>query len=183
LGVPYEEITFDCAGVNHTAWFTTFRRGDEDLVPRIREVMASKYLSGQASGSESDGLHGGGPERVRTELMRLTGYFHTESSHHASEYWPWFRRTPEEAAGYLEQRWDFYELSAGTSVEDRPAQILAEVAARGLVPSEEYGAQIIDSVVSGQRRVIYGNVPNTGLIDNLPGDACVEVACVVDRLG
>jgi alpha-galactosidase len=31
--------------------------------------------------------------------------------------------------------------------------------------------------------VIYGNVANEGLIDNLPAGACVEVPCVVDRTG
>jgi alpha-galactosidase len=31
--------------------------------------------------------------------------------------------------------------------------------------------------------VIYGNVMNTGLIDNLPADGCVEVATLVDRNG
>ena len=29
LGVPYDDVTFTCAGVNHTAWFTEFRRGDD----------------------------------------------------------------------------------------------------------------------------------------------------------
>ena len=31
--------------------------------------------------------------------------------------------------------------------------------------------------------IIYGSVPNRGLIDNLPGDGVVEVACVVNRNG
>src|SRR5438034_7098558 len=86
LGVPYDEVTFDCAGVNHTAWFTTFRRGDEDLIPRIREVITARYLDGSmALLPRSDDPYES-VERVRAELMRLTGYFHTESSHHASEY-------------------------------------------------------------------------------------------------
>src|SRR5438034_4783172 len=46
LGVPYDEVTFECAGVNHTAWFTAFRRGDEDLVPTIREVMRARHVDG-----------------------------------------------------------------------------------------------------------------------------------------
>ena len=94
LGVPLEEVTFDSAGVNHTAWFTTFRRGAEDLIPRIRSVMRARYID------ETEPLlpRSDDPyesiERVRAELMQLTGYFHTESSHHASEYWAWFRKTP-----------------------------------------------------------------------------------------
>ena len=51
------------------------------------------------------------------------------------------------------------------------------------MPSEEYGAYIIDSMTAGTPRVIYGNVPNDGLIDNLATDSCVEVACLVDGVG
>ncbi|MCA9968371.1 MAG: alpha-glucosidase/alpha-galactosidase, partial [Anaerolineales bacterium] len=32
-------------------------------------------------------------------------------------------------------------------------------------------------------RVIYGNVPNNGLIDNLPAGCCVELPCLVDHNG
>ncbi len=183
IGVPYGDVTFDCAGVNHTSWFTTFRSGDEDLIPRIREVMVANHIEGSASGVESDDLHGGGTERVRTELMRLTGYFHTESSHHASEYWAWFRRTPEVVAQYISKRWDYLEISSGYVPEDR-TQTIVDATRDGLVPSDEYGARIIDSIVSGTPRIIYGNVPNAGgLIDNLPGDAIVELACHVDANG
>ncbi len=57
--------------------------------------------------------------------------------------------------------------------------------------SEEYGALIIHSMETDEKRVIYGNVPNDGMpgskgaltISNLPSNACVEVACLVDRNG
>jgi alpha-galactosidase len=49
--------------------------------------------------------------------------------------------------------------------------------------SLEYGATIIHSIESGVRNVIYGNVPNTALIDNLPQGCCVEVPCLVDGNG
>ena len=49
--------------------------------------------------------------------------------------------------------------------------------------SGEYGTLIIHSMETGQPRVIYGNVPNNGLIDNLPRDAAVEVPCLIDRQG
>src|ERR1051325_4295425 len=38
-------------------------------------------------------------------------------------------------------------------------------------------------VAAGEPAVIYGNVRNDGLIDNLPAGACVEVPCLVDRTG
>jgi alpha-galactosidase len=183
LGVPYEEVTFDCAGVNHTAWFTTFRRGDEDLLPRIREVMVARHVDRTLPLLPRSEDPYESVERVRTELMMLTGYFHTESSHHASEYWAWFRRSPELTAAYLDRRWDYLEIcrsaDAGTSNE----QIVETARREGLRHGGEYAAPIVDSLVTGTRRVIYGNVRNGGSIENLPADACVEVACAVDANG
>ena len=49
--------------------------------------------------------------------------------------------------------------------------------------SVEYGAQIIHAVTTGKPEVVFGNVMNDGLIDNLPQDACVEVACRVTEKG
>ena len=49
--------------------------------------------------------------------------------------------------------------------------------------SGEYGTLIIHSIATGQPRVVYGNVANHGLIDNLPAGCCVEVPCLVDRNG
>jgi alpha-galactosidase len=183
LNVPYEEVTFDSAGVNHTAWFTTFRRGDEDLLPRIRQVMTERHLQASAAGISSDELYAGGNERVRTELMALTGYFHTESSHHASEYWSWFRKNPDLVKQNLPKRWDYYEICSAHSPDHNVDEFVETSCREGLAPSQEYGAYIIDSMTTGTRRVIYGNVPNDGLVSNLPSDCCVEVACLVSDLG
>ncbi len=187
LQVPYDEVTFDCAGVNHTAWFTTFRHGREDLLGRIRETMSDRH-GGRATAVpdgalSDDDIYQGRNERVRTELMNLTGYFHSESSHHASEYWPWFRKNPALVASYLPARWDYYDICAAHPGDHNVDAFVEESRQAGLRPSEEYGAYIIDSMVTGTKRVIYGNVPNRGLIANLPASACVEVACLVSDLG
>lgn len=183
LGVPDDEVTFDCAGVNHTAWFTTFRRGDEDLLPRIRQVMKARHVDRtEPLLPRSDDAYES-IERVRSELMLLTGYFHTESSHHASEYWAWFRRTPELVAEYLDRRWDYLEICR-SAVADTSNEDIVEAARRdGLRHGGELAAPIIDSLVTGAPRVVYGNMRNAGTIDNLPPDACVEVACAVDASG
>ena len=185
LDVPYDEVVYDCAGVNHTAWFTTFRQGERDLLPEIYEMMISRHLAPDAPGGRTEDVYHGENEKVRAELMRLTGYFHTESSHHASEYWAWFRTSEERVDQYLHHhRWFNPEIWEGHDTDDRNREILAKAKEEGLAPSEEYGAFIIDSVVSGTPRIVYGNVPNrNGLITNLAGDALVEVACHVDSQG
>jgi alpha-galactosidase len=189
LGVPYEEVQFRAAGINHQAWFLEFKHGHTDLYPQLREVMTARYLqhtandalaadTGDHSQAKDDSLYEGGSERVRTEIMRTFGYFHTESSHHASEYVPYFRKNGERVREYLPQRWDYYELCAAHVPFD-----YTQLLKRGLKPSHEYGAFIIDSIETGTPRIIYGNVQNRGLISNLPQDCCVEVACVVDQAG
>jgi alpha-galactosidase len=62
-------------------------------------------------------------------------------------------------------------------------QVLQEVSERRSGHSGEYGTLIIHSMETGQPRVIYGNVANHGLIDNLPAGCCVEVPCLVDKNG
>lgn len=183
LGVPLEEVTFDSAGVNHTAWFTTFRRGDEDLIPRIREVMTARHVDGTiAMLPRSDSPYESN-ERVRAELMQLTGYFHTESSHHASEYWAWFRKTPELTRQYLDRHWDNLEVSASADKAQSDQYLVAEAERHGIRHGGELAAPIMDSIVTGAPRVVYVNVRNGGLITNLPADACVELACVARRDG
>ena len=183
LRVPYEDVTFDCAGVNHTAWFTTFRRGDEDLIPRIRGVMRARHVDRtEPLLPRSDDPYES-IERVRSELMLLTGYFHTESSHHASEYWAWFRKTTALRDEYFDRRWDYLEVSRSADASDWNAQIVDEAQRDGIRHGGEFAAPIIDSIVTSTPRVVYGNVRNGGLIENLPADACVEVACAVGANG
>jgi alpha-galactosidase len=178
LGVPLAEVTFDSAGVNHTAWFTTFRRGDEDLIPRIREVMTARYVDESIPMLDRSDDPYQSNERVRAELMRLTGYFHTESSHHASEYWAWFRKTPELTRHYLDRHWDNLAVSAASDKARHDRYIVDQARREGIRHRGELAAPIMDSIVTGTPRVVYVNVRNGGLITNLPADACVEVACV-----
>ena len=194
LDVPYEEISFTSAGINHQAWFTSFRRGDEDLYPRLRETMTRRHLKhigtrniageepDHSDADRGDSNYEGGNESVRTAIMDMFGYFHTESTHHASEYLPYFRKNDDLIRAYIPERWGFTEERLKRVPEDLDRKRLDELKTE-LKPSLEYGAQIINATETGEPVVIYGNVPNDGLIDNLPPDCVVEVACLVDTNG
>jgi len=194
LDVPYEDVLFTCAGINHQAWFLEFRTRDEDLYPRLRETMTRRHLGGgrvgaldRDTGDHSDAGRGdsdyeGGTERVRTAIMDAFGYFHTESSHHASEYLPYFRKSPELTRRFIANRWDYYEICSARDAGDQNRALLDRLKAE-LAPSVEYGAVIVNAMETNEPAVIYGNVPNHGLIDNLPAGCCVEVACLVDGNG
>jgi alpha-galactosidase len=193
LDVPYEDIQFRVAGINHQAWFLEFRRGDEDLYPRLFEVLGNRFGranqyarmaadSGDHSVHQGATVYEGSQERVRTTIMEAFGYFHTESSHHASEYMPYFRKSPELVKEYIPERWPPHPADRVRDIETRTRELVSQFKER-LQTSSEYGAYIMHSMVTGQPRVIYGNVPNSGLIPNLPDRCTVEVPCLVDANG
>ncbi|HEU0164476.1 MAG TPA: alpha-galactosidase [Thermomicrobiales bacterium] len=176
IGEQIEEVTFQTAGINHQAWFLKFQKGHEDLYPRLRETMIAKNLGGKnADGSIP-------VEKVRTEIMQTFGYFHTESSPHASEYLPYFRKNDALIDEYVTARWDYDEIAARVPAREADVSVI-EALKKELEPSHEFGAWIINAMETDVPTVIYGNVPNRGLIDNLPEGSCVEVACLVDRNG
>ncbi len=175
LDVPYDRITWRCAGINHNAWFTTLERDGEDLYPllRLRAAIPEIY--------ERD--------PVRFEVMLHLGAFVTESSGHFSEYVPYFRKRPDllaryTRAGYLGES-GFY---ANNWPEWRHASdelIASMLRGETPVPTErghEYASAIIEAIELGREATIHGNVVNKGWIDNLPG-GCVEVECLVNRGG
>ena len=178
IGVPFNEINYICAGINHMAFYLKFEHNGEDLYPMIRKVFNEKSY-GRRYRSLAD--------HVRYEVFNRTGYFVTESSEHFSEYVPWFIKPNR--SDLIEE----YEIPLDEYIrrcEDQLAEWESERAAleRGELDEEyerspEYGSLIIHSMETGTPRIVYGNVANRGLIDNLPQGCCVEVPCLVDRNG
>ena len=130
--------------------------------------------------------------------MRRFGYFVTESSGHASEYLPYFRKRPDLLASLVATlnrqglTLGLVRLRPYRGRRRRPATQGAGLRAGDCPPdrrtepielrrSDEYGALIIHAAETGTALRINGNVPNENLITNLPAGACVEVPCLVDR--
>ncbi|HET9907271.1 MAG TPA: alpha-glucosidase/alpha-galactosidase [Anaerolineales bacterium] len=179
MGLPYDEINYICAGINHMAFYLRFEHNGQDLYPRLQQVLEAKSY-----GRRSDGL----ADHVRYEVFRRTGYFVTESSEHFSEYVPWFiKRDRPDMLEQFEIPLDEYirrcelQIAGWKAVKDSLER--GEISEIQHERSHEYGSLIIHSMETGEPRVVYGNVPNHGLIDNLPQGCCVEVPCLVDKSG
>jgi alpha-galactosidase len=118
--------------------------------------------------------------------MRL-GYFVTESSEHFSEYVPWFiKRDRPDLIERFNIPLDEYIRRCENQIaewEHLRHELEDEGKTITVQRSHEYGSGIIHSIETGTPRVVYGNVENQGLIDNLPQGCCVEVPCVVDKNG
>ena len=172
IGVPIEEIDYLCAGINHMAFYLRFERDGVDLYPDLRNVLDE----GRAP---MDNL-------VRYEMLNRLGYFVTESSEHFAEYVPWFiKRDRPDLIDNFNSPLDEYPRRCEAQIAEWNA-LRGQYESQGPVElghSYEYAAPIIHSMETGTPCVIYGNVPNTGLIDSLPDGCCVEVPCLVDRNG
>jgi alpha-galactosidase len=178
IGVPYNEINYICAGINHMAFYLRFEHNGENLYPRIRQALEAKSY-GRRYRELSD--------HVRYEVFRRTGYFVTESSEHFSEYVPWFiKRDRPDLIEEFEIPLDEYisrcEMQIAEWEADKAALERGELD-EAYERSHEYGSLIIHSMETGEPRIVYGNVANHGLIDNLPQGCCVEVPCLVDKNG
>jgi alpha-galactosidase len=204
LGIPVEEISYTCAGINHMAFYLRFERNGVDLYPRLREIQREGRMPAWNT--------------VRYEMLRQLGHFPTESSEHFAEYVPWFIKQGrqdlldkfhiplDEYPGrcqVYEKAWPYLERELEEPGSQNAQALLADVQAANIhvMPREvqgaarmleglnkiersvEFGGSIIHSVVSGTPRVIYGNVLNHQLIDNLPQGCAVEVPCLVDAMG
>jgi alpha-galactosidase len=178
IGLDYDKLVFNCAGINHQSWFVTFEdSAGNDLRPLVRERMTDIFVT--RNQRDPDPWK---DELVRTEIMNAFGYFHTESSMHASEYLPYFRKREDLIDRFVPTRWN-YEAIRDANLNRQADRSLLDRMLGELVASDEYGSWIVNAMETGRPTVIYGNVPNSGLIDNLSPDACVEVACLVDRNG
>ena len=182
LGEDLKDIDYDCAGINHVAFYTRFekRHADgkaEDLYPRLHQLIEPRSY-----GPNWDGC----TNHVRYEVLKRLGYFVTESSEHFAEYTPWFIKNSQPD---LIKKFDIpineYIRRCEKQLAEWDAQeadLLADTKPL-CEKSVEYAARIISSIVTGMPDVIYGNVLNRNLIGNLPENACVEVPCDVNGAG
>jgi alpha-galactosidase len=176
LQVPYDELDWKCAGINHNAWFTKLEHNGDDLYPLLRRRAADPEIYEQ--------------DPVRFEVMLHLGAFVTESSGHFSEYVPYFRKRPDLVAkyarpGYLGES-GFYANNWPRWRRENDERIHAMLSGEAEVPKatrHEYASWIIEAIECDRATSVHGNVTNDGAIENLPDSGCVEVECRISAEG
>lgn len=184
-GIPYGSMEWECAGINHLAWFVKLQHQSKDLYPLLKR-LAKQDLAGKPSNPEDPG------DLVRKDMMLNFGAFITESSGHLSEYLPYYRKRADLREKYCRSGYEggssFYAdgwPSWRKAADDERMSMLAGKTPIEWERSWEYASWIIEAREKDSPFRIHGNVMNSGglLISNLPADGCVEVACMVDRNG
>jgi alpha-galactosidase len=187
-GVPYSEMKWECAGINHLAWFTRLEHDGKDLYP-----LLFKKAKNDLAGKPSDPADAA--DLVRKDMMLHFGAFITESSGHLSEYLPYYRKRKDLVARYCREGYDggssFYADNWTAWRKEADASRMAMVRRKDPVDWErswEYASWIIEAREKDSPFRIHGNVMNQvagggRLIANLPDNGCVEVACMIDQNG
>lgn len=173
LGMDHEGVQWKIAGINHMAWLLEVTKNGVDLYPEIKRRAAEKQKEKH-------------DDMVRFELMLKFGYYITESSEHNAEYHPYFikRQYPE-----LIERFniplDEYPRRCVNQIERWKTMRNELIGNKNLSHkrTSEYASYIFEAMETNVPIKIGGNVMNTGLITNLPKEACVEVPCLVDASG
>ncbi len=177
LGIEYKEpLRESIAGINHMGWLLELEDADgNDLYPEIRERAIAILESGKTDHHDL----------VRYEYIRRLGYYCTESSEHNAEYNNFFIKAkyPELIERYNIPL-DEYPRRCINQIEnwkkDREKYLHDDVTH---TRTTEYASYIMEAIVTDIPYKIGGNVINNGLIPNLPAEACVEVACLVNKNG
>ncbi len=185
--VPYEEMTWECAGINHLAWFTKLQHQGRDLYPELME-LAQRDVYGDSEERENSDI-------VRKDMMLHFGAFITESSGHLSEYLPYYRKRQDLMEKYTRSGYDgetsFYADNWPTwrkNADEKRLKMLNGDESLEQKRSWEYGSWIIEAREKDTPVRIHGNIPNSidgsgTLITNLPADGIVEVSCMIDGNG
>jgi len=173
LGMDATGVQSKIAGINHMAWLLEVTKDGVDLYPEIKRRAAEK---------QQEKHH----DMVRLEMMLRFGYYITESSEHNAEYHPYFiKRNYPELIERFNIPLDEYPRRCVNQIEGWKKMRDELVGNANLTHerSHEYASYILEAIETNKPFKIGGNVMNTGLITNLPREACVEVPCLVDASG
>jgi alpha-galactosidase len=207
IQVPADEINYLCAGINHMAFYLRFeqRMADgsfRDLYPLLHQVVREgrvpdwnrvRYEMLERLGyfvtESSEHFAEYTPWFIKRDRPDLIDKFNIPLDEYITRCetqintWKYMQEKISHPASEPEVRIKAMMEAQGASPH-QVEWVMREFAGLDAVSqSHEYGSFIIHSIETGTPRVVYGNVPNTGLIDNLPQDCVVEVPCLVDKNG
>ncbi|WIV58147.1 6-phospho-beta-glucosidase [Amycolatopsis nalaikhensis] len=178
LGIDAATAWFDYAGLNHLGWLRAVRVGGEDVLPRLladTDALES-FEEGKLFGAA---------------WLRALGSIPNEYLHYY--YFP-HENAESRGAFLLEQQRGFYAEPSLASWErtrlEREATYMAETRegerdAEDLDGGgyEKVALALMRALARGERTTLILNFRNGSALPGVPGDAVVEVPCVVDANG
>jgi alpha-galactosidase len=178
LELPPSEIDPKAGGLNHFSWILELRREStgEDLYPAFKHMIAERGIEEVKVRNHRFEI------RLSRYLMEVFGYWPLPSDDHVGEYlsYAW------EYCGL--QGYDFERVDKQVAANWRQLRRWADgrepINALLGQPSGERVIPIIVAVLNNAHQYeLSANLPNAGLIPNLPNWAIVETPAIVDADG
>ena len=172
----YAYMDIKAAGLNHFSWVYDIRdkQTGEDLYPLLRE----RWLDGFRRDFEP----------LSREIFEIFGLMPTAGDSHMAEFLAWTHDPSTKP-------WEKYNLKLQSWTENRQRRADRWEQARAIVAGERSVDELRDAISEGVPEIIEAmifntntyhqqvNLPNNGLIPNLPADAIVEVPGMISSFG
>lgn len=191
LGVPVHELNCVWIGTNHYHWFISIYHKGVDVYPKVRQMLA-----------ERENPAG---ELMTHKLSQIYGYqIVYPPDDHAFEFYPFtarLSRIEDVPYGFAEELKEKYaELEQSLSAtpteaelkeqrnkqlkdfQERLSSIKLPSAPSDPLVGEGVGT-LIEAISIGRRQIQIVNIPNNGVVPNLPDYAILEVEAVTDSKG
>ncbi len=176
IDAGYEHLDVKAAGINHFSWVYDIRdrKTGEDLYPILRQRWLNDYRKDF--------------EPLSRELFEIFGLMPTAGDAHICEFLPWTHDP-------ITKPWEKYHLTLQSFEGNRrrraDRRAIAEEIVRGERSVEELRGLRSESIPEIVEGITFNdnayhhqlNLPNNGLIPNLPDDAIVEVPGIISGLG
>jgi alpha-galactosidase len=191
---PAAETSTLYCGINHLTFIYDFRWRGEDAWPLTRQRVAEDFAA-PADPDDLGNIWQDGSKATYNpfswELFGRLGAYPAADDRHVTEFFP--------------ERWasgDYYGKTLGVDAfslqeilewgEERYQRMKREASASSAADGELFDASsgeqeqllsILRSVLTDQRITVSANVPNRGLVPNLPTGAIVEIPAIVTARG
>jgi alpha-galactosidase len=168
----YQHLSIKAAGLNHFSWVYDIRDKEtgEDLYPLLRQRWLHHYRRDF--------------EPLTREMFRIFGLMPTPGDSHLCEYLPWVHDP-------ITKPWEKYNLKLQSWEGNRRRRAERRAQAEAIVAGESSVDELKWAISEGVPEIVEAitfddnyyhqqlNLPNDGLIPNLPGDSIVEVPGII----
>ncbi|MHA1110183.1 MAG: family 4 glycosyl hydrolase [Promethearchaeota archaeon] len=179
LKIPFNEMEIGGYGLNHFGSIITAKnkKTSEDLIPEIRNKGVKHFKRWSMMFPFSSAV------KITGYILKDFGYVPYTTDSHFGEYFGWARSIANMSG--IRRFYFFYKnvytRYHGISIRSKVKRNKGYKAVR---PDDERAIPIIEGILSDDNhRELSVNLPNDGIITNLPEDLVVECPATVDKTG
>jgi alpha-galactosidase len=186
LRVDEDDLVATFGGLNHLSWLLDLRTADRDLYPALRALVQEQARDVRAASDWTEGPHA----PVSADLLRTFGRYPAPGDRHVAEFFSDYLTAPpgrdlawglqaglDATRQYMDEKALLWERLRGLADGSLPLSDPQEAEAERLVA-------IATAIRTGRGHLeLAVNLPNAGLIANLPGTAVVEVPAYIGADG